>query len=123
MRVCVTSAGASLESAVDPRFGRCRYFVFVDTETMAFEAFENGSAVASGGAGVQSARFVADRGASVVLTGNVGPNAFETLNAAGVRIVTGMAGLTVSKAVEKFSSEDLSPASGPTAGSHSGLRR
>ncbi|MBU0574437.1 MAG: dinitrogenase iron-molybdenum cofactor biosynthesis protein, partial [Candidatus Margulisbacteria bacterium] len=61
MKICVTSKGNKLESDVDPRFGRCEYFVIVDTDTMEFEAFDNPSAMAMGGAGPQAAKMVHDR--------------------------------------------------------------
>jgi predicted Fe-Mo cluster-binding NifX family protein len=120
MKVCVTSAGQTLDSAVDPRFGRCAYFVIVDTDTMAFEAVENSAVSALGGAGVSAAKFAAERGASAVLTGNVGPNAFRGLNAAGVKIVTG-AGGTVREAVENFKKGKISFSDSATVADHSGI--
>ncbi len=121
MKLCITSTGRSLDSDVDPRFGRCAYFIIIDSDSMEFEAFENGSSGASGGAGVQSGKFVADKGAKIVLTGNVGPKAFSTLSSAGVEIITGMTGITVRKAVESYLSEHHKPVTGPTAKEHSGL--
>ena len=120
MRVAVSSTGRDLESAVDPRCGRCPYFVVVDTETMAFEAFPNTSIGAAHGAGIQAAQLVASRGVKAVLTGNVGPNAFSALYAAGVQVATGAAG-TVRDAVERFKRGELSASGGPTVGGHSGL--
>lgn len=122
MKLCITSTGRSLDSDVDPRFGRCAYFIIVDSDNMEFEAFENGSSGASGGAGVQSGKFVADKGAEIVLTGNVGPKAFSTLSSAGIEIITGMTGITVRKAVESYLSKPHKPVAGPTAKEHSGLR-
>ena len=120
MKVAVTSSGRSLDSAVDPRFGRCACFVVVETGDMSFEAVDNGAVSLGGGAGIQSARLVAERGATVVLTGNVGPNAHQALSAAGIQVVTGCSG-TVAEAVERFKAGGLAAAAGPTVGSHSGM--
>ncbi len=79
MRIVVTAAGPGLEDRVDPRFGRCPYFLVVDPDTMQFEALENPNLSAAHGAGIQSAQLVAEQGADSVLTGNCGPNAFRTL--------------------------------------------
>jgi predicted Fe-Mo cluster-binding NifX family protein len=123
MKICVTSTGPTLESAVDARFGRCRYFIFIDPSTMQFESFDNGSAGASGGAGVQSAKFVADKGAKSVITGNVGPKAYDTLSAAGLEIITVAAGISVKEAVLNYQSGNYRPVTGATAAEHSGLWR
>ncbi|MFH2033324.1 MAG: NifB/NifX family molybdenum-iron cluster-binding protein [Candidatus Margulisiibacteriota bacterium] len=120
MKICVTSKGNKLESDVDPRFGRCEYFVIVDTDTMEFEAFDNPSAMAMGGAGPQAAKMVHDRGAGAVVTGNVGPNASTTLEALKIRVYVGASG-TVKQAVEDFKAGRLKEAKGPTTDSHSGM--
>ena len=120
MRVAVSSSGRDLESPVDPRFGRCAYFVIVNTETMNFEAVPNTSITAASGAGIGAAQLVASKGVKTVLTGNVGPNAFSVLSAAGVQVVTGAAG-TVKDVVEKFKLGELPAGVGPTVGGHFGL--
>jgi len=121
MRICVTSQGKDLDSEVDPRFGRCAYFLIVDTENMEFEAVLNGGVGAAGGAGIQAAQAIAGLGAEAVVTGNVGPNAFEALNAAGIRMFTGASG-TVRRTVEAFKAGALKETTaGPTTGSHSGM--
>jgi predicted Fe-Mo cluster-binding NifX family protein len=113
MKVAVTSTGPDLDSQVDPRFGRCQYFVIVDTDSMEFEALENPNIMASGGAGIQSAQLVAEHGAEVVLTGNCGPNAYQTFQAAGVGVIVGVSG-TVRAAIEKYKSGQLTAADGPS---------
>ena len=79
MKVAVTATGPSLDAALDPRFGRCPCFVLVETDDMTFETVENGNSSLGGGAGIQSARLMAQKGVKAVLTGNCGPNAHETL--------------------------------------------
>jgi len=122
MKIAVTSKSNNLESEIDPRFGRCSYFLIVDTDTMSFEYLSNESAMASGGAGIQAAQNVAKTGVEVVVTGNMGPNAFQTLSAAGIRVFTGANG-TVKEAVEKYKKGELKEAEAPNVGSHSGMRR
>jgi len=109
MKICVTSNGPTTDASVDPRFGRCQYFVFVDSETMEYEAMPNPSIGASSGAGIQAAQTVADKGAGVVITGQVGPNASQILGATNISIVTGASG-TVSDAIEQYKSGRLQAA-------------
>ncbi|MBN1420615.1 MAG: NifB/NifX family molybdenum-iron cluster-binding protein [Planctomycetes bacterium] len=110
MKIAVTSEGPTLDSRVDPRFGRCAAFVVVDTETGAVEAADNAqNRNAAQGAGIQAAQTVSRLGADVLLTGHCGPKAFRTLQAAGVRVVVGAEG-TVAEAVEAFKAGRLKPA-------------
>jgi predicted Fe-Mo cluster-binding NifX family protein len=120
MRVAVTAMGPSLDAVLDPRFGRCSHFVLVETDDMSFQTVVNVSASLGGGAGIQSAQLMAQQGAKVVLTGNCGPNAHQTLTAAGIDVVVGCSG-TVAAAVERFKSGQLQAAAGPNVADHSGL--
>ena len=106
MKVAVSSYGKDLNSQIDPRFGRCAYFLIVDTDDMSFEAFENKSVSLTSGAGIQAAQFVISKGAKAVMTGNCGPKAIQTLSAAGVKLFTGHTE-SVIKALEKYKSSDL----------------
>jgi predicted Fe-Mo cluster-binding NifX family protein len=101
MRIVVTANGTDLDAPASPVFGRCPAYVFVDTETMASEAAENPAIAAPGGAGIQAAQFVVERGAQAVVTGNVGPNAFNVFQSAGVPIYP-FSGGTVREAAEAF---------------------
>jgi len=112
MRICVSSHGNNLDSQVDPRFGRCQYFILVDTETLEFEAIKNPNIESMGGAGIQSGQLVTSRQVKTVITGNVGPNAFETLQAAGIKVITGASG-SIREALEKYKKGELKPAGGP----------
>lgn len=120
MKICVTSQGDNLESSVDSRFGRCQYFIIVDPDTVEFEVVQNPSTSAGGGAGIQSGQLMVDKGVKIVLTGNVGPNAFATLQAAGISIIIGVTG-TVKEAIEKYKKGKLKATQGPSVGPKFGL--
>jgi len=120
MKMCVTSVGMDLNAQVDPRFGRCQYLVFVDSDTMEFEAMPNEAIAAPGGAGIQAAQTVVNKGANVLISGNIGPNAFQVLSTADVKIATGAYG-TVKEAVEMYKSGKLNEAGGSTVAAHAGM--
>jgi len=120
MRICVTATAGDLNAQVDPRFGRCQYFVFVDSDTMAFEAMANEAIAAPGGAGIQAAQTVVNKGVDVLVSGSIGPNAFQVLSAAGVKIATGAYG-TVQEAVEMYKAGRLSEAGISTVAAHAGM--
>ena len=121
MKIAITSQGKDLNANVDPRFGRCQYFIIYDTETSNFETIENPNISAGGGAGIQTAQTISEKGVEAVLTGNVGPNAFRTLSAASIEIYAGVSG-TVSEAVEQFKSGSLKPYESPSVESHFGMK-
>jgi predicted Fe-Mo cluster-binding NifX family protein len=120
MKICVTSEGKDLDSKVDSRFGRCKYFIFVDTETLQFEAIENPSLSSTGGAGIQAGQLMSAQGVKAVLTGNVGPNAHQVLSAAGIEIFTGVSG-TIKEAIENHKLGKYASAINPTVGSKFGM--
>ncbi len=120
MTVAVSAMAPSLSAAVDPRFGRCACFVLVDTDRMSFEALDNASSSLGGGAGIQSAQHVAAAGARAVLTGSCGPNAHQTLRAAGIDVVVGCRG-TVSDVVGRYVRGELPVAREPNAAAHAGM--
>ena len=119
MKVAVSSNGDGLDAQLDPRFGRCAFFLVVNPEDMSFEAFNNESAAQGGGAGIQAAQFLASQGVEAVITGNCGPNAVQTLSAAGVDVFAGQAG-TVKEVVERFKKGNLRPTSEATVNNHFG---
>lgn len=120
MKICVSSQGNNLDADVDPRFGRCKYFLIVDSDSMDFETVDNENAMARGGAGIQAAETVANKGCEVAITGNMGPNAFRTLSAAGVKVYTGASG-NVKNAIDSFKNGDLKETENPTVGGHFGM--
>ena len=120
MKVAVSSNGDNLDAQLGARFGRCAFFLVVNPDDMSFEAFNNESAAQGGGAGIQAAQFLASQGVDAVITGNCGPNAVQTLAAAGVELFAGQAG-TVKAVVEKFKKGNLRPTSAATVDSHFGM--
>jgi predicted Fe-Mo cluster-binding NifX family protein len=110
MKLVVTSTGKTMDSAVDPRFGRAGNFILFDTDTQAHQVLDNRAGVdAAHGAGIQAAEQVAKLGAQVVITGRCGPKAERSLRAAGIEIVVGAAG-TVADVIARFRSGELATA-------------
>ena len=120
MKIVVSASSPELSSPIDPIFGRCDYFLFVDSENMQFEAIENPNITSSSGAGIQSAQLVANKGANVLLTGSCGPNAFHTLKTAGVEVIVGVKG-TVQEAIQQYKSGKLQLATQSNVSSHFGM--
>jgi len=120
MKVVVSSIGGSLDSQVDPRFGRASTFMLVDTETSETQSIDNSAgADAAQGAGIQAAETVSRLGAECLITGHCGPKAFRALQAAGIRVYTGASG-TIAEAIEQLRSDVLQLATGPDVGGHWG---
>jgi len=107
MKLAITSTGKKLDSNLDPRFGRAAYFIMVDPMTMAFEAVENSQNLnLPQGAGIQAGKIIVDNHVDVLITGHCGPNAFQVLHKAGIKIMTGAAG-RVTDAVAQFITGNL----------------
>ena len=118
MKIAVTSKGKDLDSTVDPRFGRAAYILVVDTATLEFEIIDNAENVnAFKGAGIQAATMISDKEATVLLTGFCGPNAFKTLEAAGIKVVNDING-TVREAVKTFNEGNSSFADNANVDGH-----
>ncbi len=106
MKVAVTSTGGSMDALVSEQFGRCQYFVIVDSETMKFEAASNLGEQMQSGAGPKAAELIISKGAEVVLTGHVGDKAEEALKKGGIKIVDGFKGtVKVKDAVNSYLSK------------------
>ncbi|MFC1851529.1 NifB/NifX family molybdenum-iron cluster-binding protein [candidate division CSSED10-310 bacterium] len=120
MKIAITSNRHTLDDVVSARFGRCAYFLIVDSETMLCEPIPNPNINQGGGAGIQSAQLLASKEVEVVLTGNCGPNAFRVFGEAGIQVITGVSG-KVRQAVELYKSGTLSPAATPNVQGHFGM--
>ena len=118
MKIAVTSQGNTLESPVDPRFGRAAGFVVYDDDTGSFTYMSNDQNLQlAQGAGIQAAQNVAATGVQVVITGHVGPKAFTALNKGGLKVFLGAAG-NVKDALEDYKHGKLQAADGPDKESH-----
>lgn len=103
MKLCVTSTDSRIESKVDERFGRAPYFMIVDTDTMSAEPVQNEAVTAEQGAGIKAAQIICNKGADAVLTGFLGPKAFNALVSSKIKIFENASSAdTVREAVEKF---------------------
>jgi predicted Fe-Mo cluster-binding NifX family protein len=118
MRIAVTSTGNELISDMDPRFGRAKYFVIVDPETLEYEVAENKQNLnLPQGAGIQAAKTIVDQKADVLISGSCGPKAFQVLNAAGIKVVTGAKGRVID-AITQYKTGELQSTEEPNVEGH-----
>ena len=120
MKVCVTAAASGIDAPMDPRFGRCPFFVVVDLERMSEISIPNANVNSASGAGIQAAQEVAKQGVSALITGNIGPNAMQTLSAAKIDVYQHQGGIAVRAALEAFQRGELSKIEAPSVPGHSG---
>ncbi|MBN1956400.1 MAG: NifB/NifX family molybdenum-iron cluster-binding protein [Anaerolineae bacterium] len=123
MKIVISANGVDLDAPTSPVFGRCPTYVFVDIAddgALTVEAVENSSIAAAGGAGIQAAQFVIERGAQAVITGNMGPNAFNVCQSAGVPTYLFVGG-TVRDAVAAFQAGQLQSAADANVQAHAGM--
>jgi len=122
MKIAISATGKDMDSAIDPRFGRAGYFIIVDTESgNIVNVIDNLAAQdAAQGAGINAATLVAGSGAQTVLTGQIGPKAFEVLQASGIKMISNVSG-TVREAIEQYRKGAIpSPDEVPSAAVNSG---
>jgi predicted Fe-Mo cluster-binding NifX family protein len=118
MKIAVSSTGNELISEMDPRFGRAKYFIVVDPKTLEYEAVENEQNLnLPQGAGIQAAKTIVDNKADVLISGSCGPKAFDVLNAAGIKVVTGAKGRVID-AITQFKNGRLGAVEGPNVEGH-----
>jgi len=129
-KVCISAVGDNLSSALDPRFGRSSYFLIVNNSGKLIKAIKNTGVEAMRGAGISAAQIIAQEKCSVVITGNIGPNAFMVLNTAGIQVFQATFGMTAQQAFEQYKEGGLTeakqampcqPGFGPGAGQGRGL--
>ena len=122
MKIAVSAIEPTADSQVDSRFGRCNYYVFVDTESGAVEAQENQAAMSGSGAGIQAAQYVVEQEADAIISGHLGPNAYQVLDAAGVQLYRA-SGMSVQEAVDALEAGTLAEMGDATGPAHMGMGR
>lgn len=120
MNIAVSSTTKTLEGDIDQRFGRCHYFLIIDSETLEFTVIDNESAMTSGGAGIKAAETIVQSNAEVVITGNIGPNAFQILSTGNITMYTGVSG-GIKKSINQYNQGKLQETTHATVGSHAGM--
>jgi predicted Fe-Mo cluster-binding NifX family protein len=119
MELIISASGPDLNAPFEPRFGRCAYFILVETDSQNWQAFPNPAIGASGGAGTQAAQFVAGKGAKAVISGRFGPNAFQAFQAAGIPMYVANQA-TVSQALQAYLSGELQQPQAAAPAGHRG---
>ncbi|SHE73982.1 NifB/NifX family molybdenum-iron cluster-binding protein [Desulforamulus putei] len=117
MRIAISASGETLEDSLNPRLGRCEYFVLYNDDTGETLAIENTGRFSVGAAGIATVGLLNDHGVDVLITGNVGPNAFTALQAAGIQVYTGASG-KVRDVLQDYKDGKLNEAKGPNVGPH-----
>ncbi len=118
MKIAITANGKTLDSPMDPRFGRAPFILIIDSEGGLLEVIDNSTNVnAMRGAGIQAAKSMADRGVAVLITGHCGPNAFTALQAAGIKVGADQSGL-VKDVLVRFKNGEITFADKPNAEAH-----
>lgn len=121
MKVAISATGQEITSPIDPRFGRCLFFQIIEIDTLeVLEVIPNSAVNASGGAGIQAAQLIANKGVKAVISGHFGPNAYQTLAAADIQCIAGASG-TVSETIARYKAGQLTPVSAPTGPPHAGM--
>lgn len=119
MKIAISSDGNTVESKIDQRFGRCKYFLIVDTnDTDKIEAVENQGALQGHGAGIKAAQQIADLNVKAVITGNLGPNAIAVLDKLEIKAYN--ASGTAEDAIDNFINDKLEEIN-EVAEPHSGM--
>ncbi|MGC9467563.1 MAG: NifB/NifX family molybdenum-iron cluster-binding protein [Anaerolineae bacterium] len=119
MKIAIGAYGPGEQAMIDPRFGRCAYFVFVDTDSGAVDSQPNDGLASAHGAGVQAAQVVIQSGADAVIAARVGPNAFQVLRSAGVRVYQAQS-MSVEEAVAALKANRLVEVGQPSGPGHFG---
>jgi predicted Fe-Mo cluster-binding NifX family protein len=111
MKIGITSQGNRVDSSLDPHFGRAAFLIIIDTETRQTEIVDNGASQnAVQGAGIQTARNMADQKVAAVVSGHVGPKALTVLQAAGIPVYCATSG-TVQEVFNAYLTGQLKPQS------------
>jgi len=121
MKICITSLGPNLDSPIDPRFGRAQYLLLLDEKGNIEEVLPNPGVRAMRGAGIAAAQEIVNRGVKVLITGNIGPNAFGALIASRIKVFLALPGISVSRVFKMWKENKLSQVQAPSVPGHFGM--
>lgn len=107
MKIAISATGKTMDSLLDVRFGRCDYFLIYETENKSVNAIENKGQSSSGGAGIVASQQIIDENVDVIITGKLGPNAFELISKAGIKAY-GCESISIKSALDKYDNGKLS---------------
>ena len=107
MKIAIATEGKTLDSLVNTRFGRCPYFLIIDSESEEFKVIKNIAGQAFQGAGVSTAQMIVNKGIKAVIAGNFGPNAVNVLKNSGVKIFGGISGIIAKEAFRQYKAGKL----------------
>jgi len=103
MRVAVSSTGEKLTDNISEVFARCPYFIIAEIKDQKIdktEIIENKSTDQMSEAGISAAQLMAEKNVNAVITGNVGPRAFDVLKQFNIEIYTGSG--IIKEVLQKF---------------------
>ncbi|MFW6282852.1 MAG: NifB/NifX family molybdenum-iron cluster-binding protein [Minisyncoccales bacterium] len=120
MKICITTTSKNKNSNVDPRFGRSQYFLILNEKGEVEEAIDNAAQNAQRGAGISAAQKLENKDVEILITGNIGPNAFNALNAAKIKVFLVDPSLTAEKAFAKWKDNELDEINKANVGGHFG---
>ena len=121
MKIAISCTEDKIESLIDQRFGRCKYFLIVDVEdneVKDVKAVENQGAIQGHGAGIKAAQQIGEEKVESVITGNLGPNATDVLGQLDIKAYS--ASGPANEAVDKFIKGELDEIT-EIAEAHSGM--
>ena len=121
MKIMISATGKDLESSIDATFGRCHFFLIVDTKTKEVKAIANKVRDRSSGAGITATNIVANEGIDAVITTDIGPPSFEILERDGIKIYQAKG--KINDAIQQLAEGKLPEITKPTVQKYTGLKR
>ena len=120
MKIILSTDAPGLEANLDPRFGRAAYFLLIDPATKEWEAVMNPALYSSGGAGVQAAQLATQHQCSAVISGEFGPNAYNSLAAVGVDMYKYGNCTSIQDVLDRYNAGQLEKVLSPGSAGHHG---
>lgn len=106
MKVCIATSGKNLEELISPNFEDAAYFLFINTRSNKLKVVKNKGTVANG---FTAAHLVADGQPDLVICGNIQPNSFDFLLVSGIKIISGIFGITAEEAIIRYRTGKIKP--------------